>query len=78
MHQEQMSVFCRIILQRFLLGNHPFSTRLRCSKISKILQKQVNANTPAKTDHSCDSMNKETAADNKPDRRNTHQHLTPK
>lgn len=61
-----------------LRGNQPFSTRLRCSKISKIDQKLENAVTPNSDATNQSSTKYDNTPHTIPSSKNAHQHLTPK
>ena len=60
------------------LGNHPFFTRSRCSKISRILQKEENAVTPKMVDTVKFVARIESAQNANPATRNIHQHRVPR
>ncbi len=60
-----------------LFGNHPFSTRFRCSKSSFIAQKDVNAKTPHSDETRMFPVSTEPATPAAPASKNTHQQPVP-
>ena len=60
------------------IGNHPFFTRWRCSKTSRILHRHEQPTTPSTGLSISLSVNSEATMKAMPEMRNTHQHFTPK
>ena len=60
------------------LGNHPFFTRSRCSKISRMLQKEENAVTPKMVDTVKFDARIDSAQNINPATTNIHQHRVPR
>ena len=63
--------------RRGFIGNHPFSTLSRCSKISLMVQNDEKEKTPSSEDSSSWSVRSEPAMPSSPKTRKTHQHRVP-
>ena len=59
------------------IGNQPFSTRLRWSNTSLIVQKEEKAKTPSKDEMRMSLMSNEPMMPRMPKKRNTHQQRVP-
>ena len=59
------------------IGNQPFSTRLRWSNTSLMVQKDEKAKTPSKEEIKMSLMSNEPIIPSIPNKRNTHQQRVP-
>lgn len=64
--------------RRGFMGNQPFITRSRCSKISLMVQNEENPTTPARVERNTSDIASAAPHMAMPRMRNHHQHRVPK
>ena len=75
---QNFKIGIRIHVYRLgFMGNHPFSTRSRCSNISLMVQKEEKENTPSNVDINMSPISTEPMIPAMPSSRNHHQQRVP-